>query len=290
MTSGMSGYSWMGVGACYLAMLASLLRRWAEADAYFADAVDRLAAMGARPALARTRYDWARSMVARGGHDDRARALFDAAAKDAEAVKMSGLVAAIERHRGRATRHAAPGAGVSLRSEGEYWTVEWSGGAPVRLRDSRGLQILAALVASPGREIHALELATPAAADAGAVDMGDAGELLDDEARAAYRSRLDELRETIAEAESFGDPGRRERAQAELEALTAELARAVGLGGRARRAGSAAERARVAVQRRLKDALERLQEAAPALGEHLSRTIYTGAFCSYRPDEPRRTR
>jgi hypothetical protein len=285
MTAGMSGYTWMGVGAGYVAMLASLLGRWDEADATFTEAVERLAAMGARPVLARTRYEWARSMQARGGQERRARELFEAAAADASALKMTGLLQAIDRR--RATAPPVPAASsLSLRQEGEYWTLEWGGAAPVRLRDSRGLQILAALVAAPGREVHALDLASPGAA----VDGGDSGELLDEEARAAYRSRVEELRETLAEAESFGDPGRGERARAELEALTVELSRAVGLGGRERRAGSAAERARVAVQRRVKDALERINEAAPSLGEHLARTIYTGAFCSYRPDEPRRAR
>jgi hypothetical protein len=305
MTSGMSGYSWMGPGTCFLGLLAAFLARWDEADAHFADATARLAALGARPILAQTRYQWARAFLARGGHEERARALLDEAGAEAEALGMSGLVAAVERKRGelRGAPAAAPASPATpagepplvLRREGEYWTVEWGSAPAVRLRDSRGLQILATLVANPGREIHAIDLANPSTtgdsvAGGVGIDTGDAGELLDDEARAAYRERIDELRETIAEAESFGDAGRRERAQAELEALTAELARAVGLGGRARRAGSAAERARVAVQRRLKDALERIAEAAPDLGDHLARTVYTGAFCSYRPAEPRRPR
>jgi hypothetical protein len=208
---------------------------------------------------------------------------------------MSGLVALVERRRAAAgapiaaasaARSSAPAPPpLSLRREGEYWTIEWSGPA-VRLRDSRGLQILATLVASPDRDIHALELASPGSAP----DGGDAGELLDDEARAAYRARIEELRDTITEAESFNDGARADRARSELEALTAELARATGLGGRARRAGSAAERARVAVQRRVKDALARIEEAAPELGRHLAPRVYTGIFCSYRPDEPRRLR
>ena len=63
---------------------------------------------------------------------------------------------------------------------------------------------------------------------------------------------------------------------------TAELGRAVGLGGRARRSGSAAERARSAVQRRIKNALGRIDEADPELGAALARRIRTGNFCVYR--------
>jgi hypothetical protein len=307
MSAGMSGYCFLGNGGYYLGLLAACLGRWDESDAHFGQALPPLDRMGARPFAARLRYDWARTLLARGRDEDRgrARALLDAAAAEAAALAMNDLGALIERRRaGIAAPPTAPAAAavapafapaapapVALRREGEYWTIEWTG-SPVRLRDSRGLQILATLVASPDRDIHALELASPGAGHeaSGAPDGGDAGELLDEEARAAYRERIDELRETITEAESFNDGARAERARSELEALTAELARATGLGGRARRAGSAAERARVAVQRRVKDALERIEEAAPELGRHLAPRVYTGIFCAYRPNEPRRLR
>jgi hypothetical protein len=50
------------------------------------------------------------------------------------------------------------------------------------------------------------------------------------------------------------------RGLAYLEALGAELSRAMGLGGRDKRAGSAAERARINVQRRLRDVIRRASE------------------------------
>jgi hypothetical protein len=172
------------------------------------------------------------------------------------------------------------------RLEGEYWSVTTKAGRTFRLKDSLGLQYLARLVAEPGREIHVLELV--AGGQAGGVDApidhGDAGTLLDDEARAEYRLRLEDLRETLAEAESFGDLSRAARAREEIEFLAAELGRAVGLGGRVRRAGSSAERARSAVQRRIKNALQRLGEAAPELAPVLARTVRTGNFCVFRPD------
>jgi hypothetical protein len=68
-----------------------------------------------------------------------------------------------------------------------------------------------------------------------------------------------------------------------MDFLAAELGRAVGLGGRARRAGGAAERARSAVQRRIKNAIVRIGEAAPALAPILARAIRTGNYCVYRP-------
>ena len=115
-------------------------------------------------------------------------------------------------------------------------------------------------------------------------DLGDAGVLLDATAKAAYRARLGELRAELEEAEGFNDPARATRARQEMEFLVAELARAVGLGGRDRRAASHAERARLNASRAIRAAMANLAEANPALGRHLAATIRTGRYCSYTPD------
>ena len=60
-----------------------------------------------------------------------------------------------------------------------------------------------------------------------------------------------------------------ERARDELDAVTAALASAFGLGGRARKAGDPAERARSAVTWRIRSALSKVEAAHPALGAHL---------------------
>src|SRR4029079_19603833 len=66
------------------------------------------------------------------------------------------------------------------------------------------------------------------------VGSGDAGPMLDAEAKAAYRLRLIEIRAELAEAERWNDPERATRLQAEDDALVHELVAAVGLGGRDR--------------------------------------------------------
>jgi hypothetical protein len=186
-----------------------------------------------------------------------------------------------------------------LRREGEYWTVRYEGSV-ARLRDAKGLGYLARLLSDPGREFHAVDLAaagSPAArpgpsgkrARAGGElrvrpDLGDAGELLDARAKAAYRARLDELEAELEEADRFNDAGRAAQACAERDFLLDELARAVGLGGRGRRAASHAERARLNVTRAIRAAMANLARANPSLGRHLSATVRTGRYCSYTPD------
>ena len=146
--------------------------------------------------------------------------------------------------------------------------------------------MLARLLERPGEEVHALELVTGEAdADPGeAADAGDAGELLDDKARQAYRRRIELLSERIEDSETRGDALGAERARAELEALSRELSRAVGLGGRPRRAASSAERARITAQRRLREAIKRVSELDAEIGALLERTIRTGTFCAYEPN------
>jgi hypothetical protein len=171
-----------------------------------------------------------------------------------------------------------------LRREGEYWTIA-SREREFRLRDSKGLRVLAQLVSSPGRELHVLDLASPALDVAQSRDAGDAGEMLDRDARAAYRTRVERLRAEIIQAEEWHDVARAARLKEELDFVARELSSAVGLGGRSRRTGSATERARINVYRQVRDAIRRIEKHDPRLGRRLSRAVRTGTFCRYQPDD-----
>jgi hypothetical protein len=167
-------------------------------------------------------------------------------------------------------------------------------GREIRMRDSKGLRDLHALLARPGTAVAALDLAAaPGARRAGAPagpdvlhPPSDTGEVIDAQARAAYRQRLRELDEAAAEADAAVDIERSARIAAERDALVAALTEAYGLGGRVRRSGSVAERARTAVTARIRDAIRRISEAHPELGRHLARSVRTGTFCVYEPDQP----
>ncbi|HEY8544733.1 MAG TPA: hypothetical protein VIL36_06785 [Acidimicrobiales bacterium] len=174
-----------------------------------------------------------------------------------------------------------------LRRDGKWWVAS-AGGTTVRLPATKGLGYLAELVARPGVERHALDLvdAVEGLDPDGVVDrrrLGDAGGALDARARRAYRHRIEELRGEAADHLAAGRLEAAERAQAEVDALVRELARAFGLGGRDRRAASAAERARLNVTRAVRAATARLAEALPGPGAALDRHVRTGRYCAYEP-------
>jgi pimeloyl-ACP methyl ester carboxylesterase len=190
-----------------------------------------------------------------------------------------------------------------FRREGEFWTIACSGEV-FRLKDVRGLAYIAYLLGHPGEEFHVLSLASKTDGKQGEAEelaepateeqamqsdltvgrMGDAGEMLDAQAKAAYKRRTAELREQLDEARELNQLELVDRLEDEIETLGRELSRAVGLGGRDRRAASAAERARINVTRAIKIALERIAEHNPALSALLTSSIRTGTFCSYTPN------
>jgi tetratricopeptide (TPR) repeat protein len=291
------GHAEGSVGAVdrYLGLLAATRGDLDGAVGHLEAAIAANDAMGARPWTAHSQHDLAVVLRRRDAGGDRARAdVLDAKARST-AVAL-GMVLADQIGELESTMEPFFTAAVSMpavfRREGEYWTIGF-GGDTLRVRDSKGMRHLARLLAMPGRELHALDLAStdggsPRPVARGELEpidgLGDAGEMLDPEAKAAYRGRLTEIREELAEAERWNDPERVSRLEGERQALTDELAAAVGLGGRDRVAASAAERARVSVTRAIRAALARIREQDVALADHLDATVRTGTFCSYTPD------
>jgi tetratricopeptide (TPR) repeat protein len=178
-----------------LGTLASLLERFEEAEAHFANALAIAERMRALPWQAEIRYEQA---VLLGRRGDRARAavLFDESAEMASGMGMQLLLGWIETAReqigrqavaravavgARNTRGAEPaGARVvslvprsaggaaatparaaertgTFRREGAMWTLVFEG-RTTHFRHMLGLAHLARLIAEPGREIHVADL------------------------------------------------------------------------------------------------------------------------------------
>jgi hypothetical protein len=262
-----------------IAYLTGIAGDWSECDRLFARAMREAEDSGRKSLGARMRFELGDLLARAGREPERARALLAEARAGAAAIGLAELVGLIDRRHPRleAGRPQVAGLTFAMVREGEVYAVTGARGT-LRFKATRGMQYLARLVESAGQDIHVLDLA--GAADA---DRGDAGELLDPAAFAAYRTRLETLRDAAERAESLGDVDRAERAREEMEALAGELRRGSALGGRARRAESAVDRARSAVQRRIKDALDRIAAEDAELGAWLRRAVQTGNHCSFRP-------
>jgi hypothetical protein len=297
-----AGY--LGVVPQYLGGLAALSGDLNTADRWFADAIARYEASGAKPFVAETLVAraaaWveARSRIPAERLASVQRMLESAAAIAADVgmpvcmERANALLAAL------ASDPSTPGReprgdedhSYVLRQEGDYWVVGASPGS-VRLRDSKGLRYLAELLRAPGRDIHVLDLLTADAASGPRgpaekrveIDGVDAAPLLDARARAAYRDRVAELRADLELAEAENDTGRSAAIRGEIERIGDALARTLGLGGRDRRMASAAERARINITRSIHAVLDKLAATEPRLARHLRASVTTGRFCRYDP-------
>jgi hypothetical protein len=239
----------LSAGDLRLALRAHMhLIRHDDAIRHLAEAEASVVRTGMRGHLARLRYELGRALLLRGRPEDPARAAMLLADARAIAVELGqvGLLPLIDACASAAEPNAADdrteiramrAPAFSLTREGEVWAIS-SGTQTLHMKDSRGLTVLARLLAHPREEIHVLDLLSDRSPGE-AIDGGDAGPLLDEAAIASYRRRLRELRSELDDAEGAGDPRRVDRAQEELDLVTEELARAVGLGGRERRAGGA---------------------------------------------------
>jgi len=243
------------------------------AATHLRDAIALADRLEARPNAARSRLALA-EVVARQGDTAQARELAATAAEAAERFHLDGVHERAKRLLGQEVRPPA-----EFRRHGEVWALTFAG-TTAQLADAKGLHDIAALLAVPGEQISATRLYGTAEPDTGA------DEVLDPQARAAYKKRLADLEEEIDEAESNHDSARAEKFRVEREALIQGLAAAYGLGGRVRRLGDPGERARTAVTARIRDALKRIERVHPALGRHLRESVSTGRSCAYEPREP----
>jgi hypothetical protein len=274
-------FSYEGSVSRLLGLLDASLGDLENAERELREAYDFAVERKHAPWQAQIAHELAKVLSSRG-REGEAKRLIEESTTIARQLGMTGLVEAIEQS-GTAVaaipNTAATAGTISMTVEGDTWKIE-RGSAIARVRDSRGMRLLARLVDRPGEEIHVLGLASD---DATSAEESTAGEMLDDRARKAYRNRLAELDDDLAEAERHGDARRAAKLEKEKEALHGELARAVGLGGRTRHAASSTERARVNIQRRVKDAIGRIGQADESLGRFLEGAVSTGTFCCFRP-------
>lgn len=292
-----------------LARLAALGQRWNDASTWFTRAREVLDAQGAGPLRAIVDYDEGVMYRRRNetGDAERARLLIETALQQFHAIGMPGWIRRAEQLLGEPTAAAEPVEGelgpsvataasiptsttpplaYTFRCEGDFWMIG-SNAAPARMKNSKGLGYLHHLLSHPHEEFLALDLIGRTNGRTGETDtIAQSGvEVLDAASKAAYKRRIASLRADLSEAEARNDVGQVERARAEIQFIEDELSAAVGLRGRDRTNHSNAERARSTVTKGIKSAIEKLRVANPQIGRHLSRSVRTGAFCVYSPDQ-----
>jgi tetratricopeptide (TPR) repeat protein len=282
-----------GPAALRLGKLAALLERWEDAERHFATALGCCEQLCARAIRARVLLEHAQALAARdeGGDRERIATMLEEAARLCEELGMAGLQERVAAQRERPSA-APPASDAIFRREGEFWTIAY-GGQTFRLRDVKGLRYIASLLACAGSEVHVLELVSaatggPAGARARHADNGlvvswpsEPDPVLDDRAKAGYARRLQELEAELEQARDWGDTERAARLEDELDLLTGELARAVGLRGRDRTFSSPAERARISVTKAIRTAIRLIDKHCPELAAHFEASIQTGRSCSY---------
>ncbi|HEX7719076.1 MAG TPA: AAA family ATPase, partial [Woeseiaceae bacterium] len=231
-TMGLMGTHWAGPVAYTMGILCVALERYDEAAAHLDAALDIARRMRAQPIIARI-YEGKATLAERLG--DTATARRYAAESDAIARRLHLRPTRVE----PLDPTSAPDVAASdidsdrfsMRVEGDVWTVRFRNRSAL-VRDSKGLQMLARLIAQPDQDMHVLDLT---GGGSEVINGGDGGPALDDQARRQYRERVRELEEELDEASELNDQGRMDAIRNELDFIARELSRAFGLGGRERR-------------------------------------------------------
>jgi len=266
--AGAGAGGWCGSLDRHLGLLGHVLGRWSDAEDHFRAALDANRAAGAPVLLAHTQRDYSALLRARGDDGDWEQAieLLDLAAtvyRRLDIGRLADEAEAVLRRSQDATPaddNAPPGV---FRPTAAGWEVAFAGREAV-VADAAGVAHLGALVAADGRPLHVLDLI---------------GAPPDDVVASEYRARLADL---DREAEGGADPFTSALARAEADLLNAELAALSGA------TADPLERARRLVALRIRVGLASVEEALPALGRHLRRSVRTGTFCLYEPERPAR--
>lgn len=178
----------------------------------------------------------------------------------------------------KAEGHEAIQGRALIRHLGDFWELEFKNHKLV-CKDSKGLQDLRKLLLRPDEEFHCSELAGNGAIEEKGVEM------FDNKAKTAYQKRIIEIQNAIMEAELIGDTHLTEQLHWEYEEILDHLSKSSGLGHKARLTSGSVDKIRSAVTLRIKSCIKKISKEYPALGKHLSVSIKTGTFCSYRPEE-----
>ncbi len=240
-----------------------------EGEAALATAIALARARGDRPNAAIVTADLA-VLIHRRGNPGEAHALLSDAIDQAEQLAMTGWVTTWSAWRDEWGTDAAVSATpiVFERIDPSHWQCTFGGNTSV-YDDTVGLRHLATLCAAPGTDISASRLAYQ-------IEPRESGQdVLDPVAIDSLRARITDLRRDLDD--EIAD---RERAENELEAVSAQLLEALGLSD-SRRFNDASERARTSVRKAITRTIAKISTVDATLASHLEQHVQTGYVCRY---------
>lgn len=184
---------------------------------------------------------------------------------------------------------AAMPSGVVVRGNifqrrGEFWEIAFQS-QTIFLKDTVGLGYIARLLMDPHRSIAAVTLLAARTGIDPRVSSGSSGEMLDEQSRAEYAQRYQELRDDLDDANELNDHAKIGKLEGEMEQLANQLAAATGLGGRGRQTTDA-DRIRKSVSTAVARDIRRISKEHEALGRHLGTFISSGLIFRYAPEPP----
>jgi hypothetical protein len=272
------GAACFGVAHHQLGVASLCVGRAGRAVEHLRAAVCGNTALGHWPAITLSKARLGQALLSRGRQADfeEAEALFTEASADAAELGMTLPASASLRLR--------KGRTAACIRRGRRWRVEL-GGRSVLVEDSVGIRHLAILMANPGVDVSAVDLTCsvgPRGHSPGRIPQ----QVLDVEALRNFRSRLQDVRKEIAEADAAGNLDRAGELRSDADWLVGELQAHTGLGGRPRAFTDETERARIAVGKAIRRALDRINSADSIVGAELRAATQTGTQCCYHPDWP----
>ncbi len=157
------------------------------------------------------------------------------------------------------------------------WEFDFQGVSAL-IKDSKGNHDIVKLLSNPNNEIHCMELMGSTLQE----NMNE--ETIDEKAKTSYQKKIKSLLADIEDAKEMNNSELVFKLEEDYESLVDHLSKSLGLAGKPRKIGSSVEKARSAVTWRVRSAIKKIEAVHPQLGKHLSNSISTGTFCSYKPE------
>ena len=165
-----------------------------------------------------------------------------------------------------------------FKKQDQVWQIEFDE-KKVQIKSVKGFFDIAHLLACPEKDIHCTVLMGATSS------FTKEPPVIDEKAKNEYHQRLAYLDQALSKAQENNDIVRAEKLRIEQEQLQDHLVSIMGLLNRSRPLDPSVDRSRSAVTWRIRSAIKKLAKVHPEMGRHLTNSISTGIFCSYRPEK-----